>query len=519
MIQDLLILPDGREIFSGAREAVSIKSLTYTRQVSAAGELDFCCAAAAQIRAVLVDTTGSFTLAPDTPVVHYRVDGMGQRLLMGTFYTQKPSRPSPYTLEFTAYDAMVRTEQDMSQWLLYQSWPMTVQNMLDRLCQACELPLVSPSLCNGSQRVTQFYQQLTGRQLIAWIAQANGLFAYITPEGSLTLTPVAAAQTPITRQDLRSCKLSDAPCAPIDRVAVCQTEGDVGQVWPNTGEQTYTVTGNPLLTAISGSSLNAVQKLYAHLRGLTYTPMEAEVFADVLLLPWQPGQLVTVQTGQDSVQSAVFSMELTGNTARLKSWGEPNRDTPAARYSRDTVKILQQQMAKVNVDVELLSAELSRTEAEFSQEQALVQEDISAVKVTCDGINAQVSRVESAVQTDLSLVQKSLESLKKQTELSVTAQGLELAISTALEQGTSRVVTSTGYTFDQAGLSIANGRSDIRNLLDHSGMQVTRGDQVLLRADSTGVAARDVTVDNYLVVGSHARLEDYQTGRTACFWL
>jgi len=63
----------------------------------------------------------------------------------------------------------------------------------------------------------------------------------------------------------------------------------------------------------------------------------------------------------------------------------------------------------------------------------------------------------------------------------------------------------------------------MENLLDNTGMYVRRSGQVILQANAAGVVATDVTVRNYLVIGTHARLEDY-TGstdgnRTACFYL
>ena len=41
----------------------------------------------------------------------------------------------------------------------------------------------------------------------------------------------------------------------------------------------------------------------------------------------------------------------------------------------------------------------------------------------------------------------------------------------------------------------------------------------MLKADASGVEATDVTVNNYLVIGDHARFENYPTGRTACFYI
>ena len=89
---------------------------------------------------------------------------------------------------------------------------------------------------------------------------------------------------------------------------------------------------------------------------------------------------------------------------------------------------------------------------------------------------------------------------------------------TIREQGVSKVQTGMGYTFDDEGLKIARTGQQIENLLDNTGMYVTRSGDVILQANADGVAASDVAVHNYLIVGS-SRLESYETGRTACFYI
>ena len=63
----------------------------------------------------------------------------------------------------------------------------------------------------------------------------------------------------------------------------------------------------------------------------------------------------------------------------------------------------------------------------------------------------------------------------------------------------------------------------MENLLNETGMFVKRSGEVILKADQEGVTAVDVTVGNYLIVGDHARFEDYSSAvdgkRTACFWI
>ena len=103
--------------------------------------------------------------------------------------------------------------------------------------------------------------------------------------------------------------------------------------------------------------------------------------------------------------------------------------------------------------------------------------------------------------------------------LEQTAEGLTLSVEKLQTEGTAKLKTAMGYTFDDNGLQICRDGQQMKNLLDNTGMYVTRGGQTILQANDRGVQATDVTVGSYLVIGSHARLENYTAGRTACFWL
>lgn len=91
------------------------------------------------------------------------------------------------------------------------------------------------------------------------------------------------------------------------------------------------------------------------------------------------------------------------------------------------------------------------------------------------------------------------------------------------ENGISKVETQAGYTFSDEGLKISKAGEEMENRLDNTGMYVERSGEVILQADHKGVVATDVKVRNFLVIGDHARFEDYSDGiddkRTACFWL
>lgn len=119
--------------------------------------------------------------------------------------------------------------------------------------------------------------------------------------------------------------------------------------------------------------------------------------------------------------------------------------------------------------------------------------------------------------SELTSVKTDLISIKSSSgELALTVQKL-------VTEGVDKVVTSTGYRFTEEGLRVKKPGEEIDNKLDHTGMYVFRGSEVMLQANNLGVVATDVSVRNYLIIGDHSRLEDYNDGqdsnRTALFHL
>ena len=130
---------------------------------------------------------------------------------------------------------------------------------------------------------------------------------------------------------------------------------------------------------------------------------------------------------------------------------------------------------------------------------------LSALTLDVEGIRGTVSQQEGLSQ--------------RLTTLEQSAQGLRLSVESIQTQGATRLKTAMGYTFDDEGLSIARSGEPMENRLDNTGMQVLRSGTPILQADHRGVNATDVTVRNYLILGDHARIENYAGSRTACFYL
>ena len=116
-----------------------------------------------------------------------------------------------------------------------------------------------------------------------------------------------------------------------------------------------------------------------------------------------------------------------------------------------------------------------------------------------------------------------IKTIEKNAMLNLTPEELELRFKKVEVDSASSVTTEAGYTFDDTGLCISDSGSTIKNLLNNTGMYVTDNSSSeeidILTANTEGVNAYNLTARQYLIVGNHARFENYETNRTACFWI
>ena len=152
-------------------------------------------------------------------------------------------------------------------------------------------------------------------------------------------------------------------------------------------------------------------------------------------------------------------------------------------------------------------------------------QDISQLKIEKDNISASVSQITTKQDTLTKKNEensKTIEELVKKTEATMSAEEINLAITTEISKGAEKVVTSKGFLFDNNGLTISDADSEISTNIDEDGMSILRGTEEVLTVDNFGVKARNLEATTYLTIGTNSRFEDYVDGsedRTACFWL
>lgn len=562
MLKNLLVLPDGREIFSGVTGQPAVKSVSLTRSVNQGSDLTAGAVCASMLEAELITPNGALALCAGDEVTLYEVDENGFRRLCGIFVLEKPTRKSKNRLALTGYDRVSLLERDMTQFLReLTAWPYTLSSLAQLICSHCGVQLADTEIPNGDYQVQPFAAEgVTAREILIWIAELAASFVRATPEGQIefawyTSCDVAIApsrggtlEADYNAPDLSLCDMaaktrfdaagglalcigatntddgegnvtlqaentpqlyyfrdslqyvSYAVC-PVEKVQLRQNKDDVGTIYPDIGDaNTYIVQANPLLSAMSGEHLQPIaQALYTRLHDITYTPCTLKIPSGSGITA---GSIVTItDTNGVSFTAYIMSHTRQGQTDTLSCTGAYKRQSAQALREK-RYENLAGKVLNLRTDVDGLFVE--------NRDMA---DNLTSLSFSLDGIE---TRTEKQEQTAQGLTEHITRLEQSATEISATVKSM-------VDNGAQRVHNTFGLTIDGSAVVIHRTYSQMTNSLTERGMYVIRdkdksSETVMLQADATGVITENLRVRKHLNVGEHSRFENYEGG-TACFFI
>jgi hypothetical protein len=238
-----------------------------------------------------------------------------------------------------------------------------------------------------------------------------------------------------------------------------------------------------------------------------------------------PGRGITSITTEYYISTS--ETELVGG-----SWSENQPVWEEGKYIWTRSKIVYNNPTSTEYTTEVCDAAWKEINAIQGEQKTLIT-DVAELKVAKDSITASVSQItenQSGLNSALTDLQNAFtdqnkindeqfDTLTQKVESSMTADQVHLAISTELSKGVDKVTTSTGFTFNEAGLTISKSDSEISTNIDEDGMSIYKNNEEVLTADNTGVTQINATIKQYLIVGKNSRFEDYGSDRTGCFWI
>jgi uncharacterized protein YjbI with pentapeptide repeats len=213
-----------------------------------------------------------------------------------------------------------------------------------------------------------------------------------------------------------------------------------------------------------------------------------EVVADDVTLGWR------IENGESN--STVYICGI-----KLERGNKPTDWTPAPEDIDDNI----------NDTAENVITTLSKT----------ITDHVTAIQTNADSISASVEKLQTTVNDDMNGLREDINTVREKVELQLTEDEVNIQIDKKLQNGVTKVETSTGFKFDENGLNISKSGSSTNTQIDETGMAVnnTETGEKMLTADKNGVEARNLRAETYLIIGGRSRFENYGTNRTGCFWI
>ena len=176
----------------------------------------------------------------------------------------------------------------------------------------------------------------------------------------------------------------------------------------------------------------------------------------------------------------------------------------------EAIKLTYAKVDKINKEIEIVASETDANGAE-----------LAALRINTDNINATVSKIETETAEAVSQANEDILTLKKSVEAQITAEDVSLAIQSELDNGVSKVITTTGVVVDERGITVDKSNSNTATTISDDGMKVfINENDVVLQADQDGVNAKNLHATTFLTIGTNSRFQNYKNNtRTACFWI
>ena len=190
--------------------------------------------------------------------------------------------------------------------------------------------------------------------------------------------------------------------------------------------------------------------------------------------------------------------------------------------SYDTSIKIKFELGNKPTDYNLAPEDMESEISAIRSETKTLNETVTSLQLGADSINASVKSLEETMTRTSDGLANDISIIQEQVNLAMTSEDVKIEIQNQLINGTNKVSTTTGYTFDEDGLNISKSDSEMKTQITEDGMKIYKNDDIMLTANNQGVDAKNLHATTYLIIGGNSRMEDFiENGnkRTAVFWI
>lgn len=426
-------------------------------------------------------------------------------------------------LSITGYDKL----NDASLHLITELFlepPYTIKTVVERIATVLGLGIAFVNVAEDDYAFNLSYSEggnFEGtenlRDVLNASAEATQTIYYIDENENLTFKRLDVKGEPvalITESDYFTFTHKDN--RRLDEVWHVTELGDNVMAAGSTISSKQYVRNNPFWEARTDDIQTVVDNALANVDGLVISQFDCEWRGN---LPLEIGDKIQIKQLclEGCIEPAfVFDDVITfdGGYGQKTQWmySESNAETDATPTSIG--EAINQTIAKVDKINKQITLQAGQIEENRS--------NISTITINTDSISNSVVEITKLVEDGQAATDASIKSLEERVDTTVTKDEFNIEISNILSEGADKVVTSTGYSFDEDGLTITKTGSDISTQITEDGITVSRDGEVVLSADNEGVKAEDLHATTFLIIGDNARFETFEEDgevRVGCFWI
>lgn len=285
---------------------------------------------------------------------------------MGTFIAERPDIVRKTIIDVTGNDLMTLFDEDMpSATDLGLTYPTTIGGIFEAMCTYLSVSPKTTTFTNSTLPVSKqpdAFKDATMREVLGWIAEAAGCNARFTRGGLLEFAWFSTVSKTYSETNYSEFSHTWYEAAAVDGLHI-RNSAKNNEYTTGTDDNPYLISENPFLIPGNSTSTASVAGT-AILQSLSsvpaFHPVSAELFSDWRL---EPGDMVTMTSGNDTYTVPVYSMDITWNgdaKVTAESTGNQKREPLPAmqRRSYGTSRRMQSQEDRTDgIDARLVENE------------------------------------------------------------------------------------------------------------------------------------------------------------------
>jgi hypothetical protein len=436
------------------------------------------------------------------------------------FYATNVQRDdSAGLIEIEAYDALnIATEHTVSELVLGAHTPadylLAIIDLLDLASVATKggISLATATFTTDYAETLNFNGNENIRVVLNRLAEITQTIYYVDRLNRLVICKLnnsLAYSLRINKVDYFS--LTTSPARKLTTICHATELGDNVEATQEPKDATQFIRENEFW-ALRTDIATLLDNALAAVGGVTLSPFVCEWAGNFALEPCD--KIIVITDDNSAITSYVLNDTIVYDGTLMETTQWDYSDDAVETFSNPTSlgDVLNQTYARVdktNQTIELMAQEN--------------KDKFSNVQLTTNGITATVAGIQETtkqLETNADGLNEEVTEVKKQvSNFKLESDKALLEFKTDIEtNGVSKVSTTTGFTFNETGLTVSKTDSEISTTITEDGMTVSKAGEELLIANNQGVVAKDLHANTYLWIGDNSRFED-QGNRTACFWV